>query len=51
LKPLCERLNLLLLEFLNLRFETGNEGLDKVTSGLGFWWEFEAMLGNVHPSI
>ena len=51
LQPLCERLNLLLLEFLNLRFVTGDEGLDKVTSGLGFRWEFEAMLGNVHPSI
>ena len=51
MKPLCERLNLLLLEFLNLRFVTGDEGLDKVTSGLGFRWEFEAMLGNVHPSI
>jgi hypothetical protein len=41
----------LLLEFLDLRFVTGDEGLDKITSGLGFGWEFEAMLGNVHPSI
>ena len=57
LKPLCKRLNLLgkrmnlMLEFLDLRFVTGDEGLDKVTTGLGFRWEFEAMLGNVHPSI
>jgi hypothetical protein len=57
LKPLCERLNLLekrlnlLLEFLDLRFVTGDEGLDKITSWLGFRWEFEAMLGKVHPSI
>jgi hypothetical protein len=57
LKPLCERLILLgkrlnlLLEFLDLRFVTGDERLDKVTSGLGFRWEFEALLGNVHPSI
>jgi hypothetical protein len=56
-KPLCKRLNLLgkrlnlLLEFLDLRFVTGDEGLDKVTSWLGFRWEFEAMLGKVHPSI
>jgi hypothetical protein len=39
-----------LLEFLDLRFVRGDEGLDKVTSRLGFRWEFEAMLGNVHPS-
>jgi hypothetical protein len=39
------------LEFLDLRFVTGDEGLDKVTNWLGFRWEFEAMLGNVHPSI
>jgi hypothetical protein len=44
------------LEFLDLRFVTGDEGLDKITSGFGFrWeferWEFEAMLGNAHPSI
>jgi hypothetical protein len=57
LQPLCERLNLLgkrsnlLLEFLDLRFVTGDEGLDKVTSGIGFRWDFEAMLGNVPPSI
>ena len=57
LQPLCERLNLLgkrldlLLEFLDLRFVTGDEGLDKVTSRLGFRWEFEVMLGNAHPSI
>jgi hypothetical protein len=57
LKPLCERLNLLgkrlnlLLEFLDLRFVTGDVGLDKITSWLGFRWEFEAMLGNAHPSI
>ena len=49
LKPLCERLNLL-GKRLNL-FVTGDEGLDKVTSWLGFRWEFEAMLENVHPSI
>jgi hypothetical protein len=42
----CERSNLLakrlnvLLEFLDLRFVTGDEGLDKVTSWLGFRWEF-----------
>ena len=57
LKPLCERLNRLakrlnlLLEFLDLRFVTGDEGLDKVTNWLGFRWEFQAMLGNAHPSI
>jgi hypothetical protein len=34
-----------LLEFLDLRFVTGYEGLYKVTSWLGFRWEFEAMLG------
>jgi hypothetical protein len=57
LKPLCKRLNLLgkrlnlLLEFLDLRFVTGDEGLDKVTNGLGFRREFKVMLGNVHPSI
>jgi hypothetical protein len=51
LKPLCKRLKLLgkrsdlLLEFLDLRFVTGDEGLDRVTSWLGFRWEFEAMLG------
>jgi hypothetical protein len=56
-KPLCKRLNLLgkrlnlLLEFLDFRFVTGDEGLDKITSWLGFRWEFEAMLGKVHPSI
>ena len=56
-KPLCKRLNLLgkrlnlLLEFLDLRFVTGDEVLDKVTSWLGFRWEFEAMLGNVHPTL
>ena len=36
----------LLLEFLDLRFVTGDVGLDKVTSWLGFMWEFEAILGN-----
>jgi hypothetical protein len=41
----------LLLEFLESRFVTGDEVLDKVTSWLGFRWEFEAMLGDVHPSI
>jgi len=41
----------LLLEFLDLRFLTGDEGLDKVTSELGLRWGFEAMLGNVPPSI
>ena len=57
LKPLFERLNLLrkrltlFLEFLDLRFVKGDDGLDKVTSWLGFRWEFEAMLGNVHPSL
>ena len=57
LQPLSERLNLLgkrlnlLLAFLDLRFVTGDEGLDKITSGLGFRWEFEVMLGNVHQSI
>ena len=35
-----------MLEFLDLRFVMGDEGLDKITSGLGFGWEFEAMLGN-----
>ena len=40
-----------LLEFLDLRFVTSDEGLDKITSGLGFGWEFEAMLGNAQPSI
>jgi hypothetical protein len=40
-----------LLEFLDFRFVTGDEGLDKDTSGLGFRREFEAMLGNVHPGI
>jgi hypothetical protein len=35
LNPLGNRLNLL-LEFLDLRFVTGDEGLDKVTSWLGF---------------
>jgi hypothetical protein len=40
-----------LLEVLDLRFVTGDEGLDKVTSWLGFRWEFEAMLGSGHPSI
>ena len=45
-----KRLNLL-LEFLDLRFVTGADGLDKVTSWLGFRWECEAMLGNVHPRI
>jgi hypothetical protein len=39
-----------LLEFLDLRFVTGDEGLDKITSWLGFRWEFEAMLGNAHPT-
>jgi hypothetical protein len=33
-----------------LGFVTGDEGLDKITSWLGFRWEFEAMLGNAHPS-
>jgi hypothetical protein len=57
LKPLFERLNLLrkrltlFLEFLDLRFVTGDSGLDKVTSWLGFRWEFDAMRGNVHPKI
>jgi hypothetical protein len=57
LKPLCERLNLLgkrlnlLLEFLDLRFETGEEGLDNVTIWLGFMWESVAMIGVVHPCI
>jgi hypothetical protein len=55
--PLCKRQNLLgkrlnmLLEFLDLRFITGDEGLDKITSRLGFGWEFEAMLADAHPSI
>ena len=49
LKPLCERLNLL-GKRLSL-FVTGDEGLDKVTSWLGFRWDFEAMRGNIHPSI
>jgi hypothetical protein len=40
-----------LLEFLDLRFVMGDEGLDKVTSWLGFRWEFVAMHGNAHPSI
>ena len=57
LKPTHERLNLfrkrsnLLLESLNFRFVTDDEGLDKVTSGLSFRWEFEAMLRSVHSSI
>jgi hypothetical protein len=41
----------LVLEFLDLRFITGDEGLDKITSRLGFGWEFEAMLADAHPSI
>lgn len=55
-KPPCKRLNLLgkrlnlLFEFLDLRFVTGDEGLDKITSWLGFRWEFESMLGNAHPN-
>jgi hypothetical protein len=57
LKPLCERLNLLgkrlnlLLEFLDLKFVTGDEGLDKVTNWLGFRLEFEAMRRDGHPRI
>lgn len=57
LKPLCERLDRLgnrlnlMLEFLDLRFATGDEGLDKVSSGLGFRWELGAILGNAHPNI
>lgn len=53
----CEGMDLLgegsnlLPEFLDLRFVAGNEGLDEVTSWLSFGWEFEAMLGPVHPSI
>ena len=57
MEPLCERLNLLrkrltlFLEFLNLRFVKGDDGLGKVTSWLGFRWEFDVMRGNVHPKI
>ena len=51
LKPLCERLNLLGKQLNLLKFVTGDEGLDKITSWLGFRWEFEAMLGNAHPNI
>jgi hypothetical protein len=57
LKPLCDSLNLLrqrlnlLLELLDLRFVMGDEGLEKVTSGLGFRWELEAMLWNGLLSI
>jgi hypothetical protein len=40
-----------LLEFLDLRFVTGDKGLDKVTSWHGLRWEFEAMLLRVHPII
>jgi len=57
LKLLRQRLNLLvkrsnwLLELLDLRFVTGDEGLDKDSSWLGLSWEFKVMLGNVHPRI
>jgi hypothetical protein len=57
LKLLRQRLNLLvkrsnwLLELLDLRFVTGDEGLDKDASWLGFSWEFKVMLGNVYPRI
>jgi hypothetical protein len=34
-----------------LRFVTGDDGLDKVTSWLDFRWAFEAMLGGSPPSI
>ena len=57
LKQLCEGLNLLgerlnlLLEFLDLRFITGDEGLDEITSWFGFRWEFEVVLGCVHLGI
>ena len=40
-----------LLEFLDLRYITVDEGLDNVTSGLGFRWEFESMRRNFHRSI
>ena len=49
-QPDPKRLNLQ-REFLDLRFVTGDEDLDKVTSWPGFRWEFEAILGDVHPSI
>jgi hypothetical protein len=40
-----------MLEMLDLRFETVDQGLDKVTSRRGLRWEFEAILGNVRPRI
>ena len=56
LKPLCKRLNLLgkrlnlLLEFLDLEFVTGDEGLE-ITSWLDLRRSFKSILGGGHPRI
>jgi hypothetical protein len=57
LKPLCEVLNLLgkrlnlLLEFLDLKFVTSDEGFDTITSWLGYRSALEATRGDGYPSI